>query len=140
MNLSTSQTRSSSCQCTTTLNGEQKETRKDVNTIHRQLQIMLAVIGLSWGLDQKRRGTELTLTNPADHGINHLQSNSGKRRTSEDKISISRESKLLQSIPVPSSNSRPFKRPMLLILHCQTMYCYRKDLSSTSTTSGTRMN
>ena len=30
----------------------------------------LAVIGPSWGLDQKRNGKELTLTNPTDHGIN----------------------------------------------------------------------
>ena len=47
-----SQKGSSSCQCTTTLRGEQKETKKDVNTTHRQLRIMLAdsfaVIGLSW--------------------------------------------------------------------------------------------
>ena len=52
----------------------EKEIKKDVNTIHRQLRIMLAnsiaVIGLSWSLDQKRNGTELTLTNPTDHGIN----------------------------------------------------------------------
>ena len=45
---------------------------KDVNTIHRQLRIILAnslaVIGLSWGLDQKRNGTEPTLTNPVDRG------------------------------------------------------------------------
>ena len=45
----------------------------NVNTIHRQLRIMLAnslaVIGLSWGLDQKKSGTELTLTNQMDHGI-----------------------------------------------------------------------
>ena len=34
--LSTSKRGSSSCQCTTTLIGEQKETKKDVNTIHRQ--------------------------------------------------------------------------------------------------------
>ena len=65
---------SSSCQCATTLNGEQKETQKDVNTIHRQLRIMLAdslaVIGLYWGLDQKKSGTELTLTDLTDHGIN----------------------------------------------------------------------
>ena len=72
MNLSTSKTGSSSCQCTTTLNGEQKETQKDVNTIHRHLRIVLvnslAVIGLSWGLDQKRNVTELTLANPTDLG------------------------------------------------------------------------
>ena len=40
----------------------QKETRNNVYTIHRQLQNMLAnslaVIGLSWGLDQKKNGTE----------------------------------------------------------------------------------
>ena len=66
-------TGSSSCQCTTTLNGEQKG-NKDVNTKNRQLRIILAdclaVIGLSWGLDQKRSGTELTLTDQTDHGIN----------------------------------------------------------------------
>ena len=42
VNVSTSQTGSPSCQCTTTLNGEQKETKKDVKTFHRQLRIMLA--------------------------------------------------------------------------------------------------
>ena len=45
----------------------------DVNTIHRQLRMMLAnslaVIGLSWGLDQKRSGTEPTLINETDPGI-----------------------------------------------------------------------
>ena len=65
MNLSTSKTASSSCKCTTTLNGKHKESKKGLNTIQRQLLIMLAcffvVIGLSWGLDQKRNGTELTL-------------------------------------------------------------------------------
>ena len=39
-----------------------------------------------------------------------------------------------------SSNSRTFRNLMQLILHCKTMCCHRKDLSSTSTTSGTRMN
>ena len=42
MNLSTSKTGSYSCQCTTTLHGEKKETKNNVNTIHRQLRIMLA--------------------------------------------------------------------------------------------------
>ena len=32
-----------------------------------------------------------------------------------------------------------FQETMLLILHCKTMYCYRKDLPSTSTTLGTRI-
>ena len=65
--------RISSCQCTTTLHGEKKEIQKDLNTIHRQLRNMLvnslAVIGLSWNLDQKRNGTEPTPTNPTDPGI-----------------------------------------------------------------------
>ena len=43
-----------------------------MNTIHRQLRLMLAsslaVIGVSWGLDQKRNGTELALTDPTDVG------------------------------------------------------------------------
>ena len=42
---------------------DENEIKKDVNTIHRQLRIMLvnffAGIGLSWSLDQKRNGTEL---------------------------------------------------------------------------------
>ena len=50
-----------------------KGIRKDVNTIHRQLRIMLvnsfAVIGLSWGPDLKRSGTERTPTNQTDPGI-----------------------------------------------------------------------
>ena len=45
-----------------TLHGEKKETQKDVNTIHRQLRIMLADscwdVGHFWDLDQKRNGTE----------------------------------------------------------------------------------
>ena len=58
--------------CTTTLHWEKKEIQKDVSAIHRQLRIMLAnslaVIGLSWGLGQKRNGTEPTPTNPTDPG------------------------------------------------------------------------
>ena len=73
VNLSSSKTGSSSCQCTTTLHGEKKETQKDVNATHRQLQNMLenslAVIGLSWSLDQKRNGTEPAQINPTDRGI-----------------------------------------------------------------------
>ena len=70
-----------SCQRVTTLYVETQKcvtssvnriTKKDVNTTHRQLRIMLAhslaVVGLSWGLDQKRNGTELTLLNPTDPG------------------------------------------------------------------------
>ena len=55
-----------------------------VNTIHRQLRIMLAnslaVIGLSWGLGQNflglgqnYSGTEPTLTNLMDHGVEWLK-------------------------------------------------------------------
>ena len=36
---------------------------------HNSQTNSLAVIGLSWCLDQKRNGTEHTLTNPTDHGI-----------------------------------------------------------------------
>ena len=50
--------------------GRKKEIQKDVNTIHRQVRNMLvdsrAVIGLSWGLDQKRKGTEPAPTNSTD--------------------------------------------------------------------------
>ena len=50
-----------------------KEMHKDVNTVHRQLRNMLvdshAVIGLCWGLEQKRNGAEPTPTNPTDPGI-----------------------------------------------------------------------
>ena len=64
MNLRISKTGSSSCQCTMTLYGKQKETKSNVNTIHRIMPAnCLAVIGLSWGLDQKKSGTEPTLTN-----------------------------------------------------------------------------
>ena len=51
----------------------QKETKNNVNKIHKQLRNMLAnslaVIGLSWRLDQKKNGTEPTLTNQMDPGI-----------------------------------------------------------------------
>ena len=50
----------------------ERKIQKGVNTIHRLLRVMLvnffAVIGLSWGTDQKRNGTELILTNPTDLG------------------------------------------------------------------------
>ena len=73
MNLSTSKTGSSSCQFTTTLNGKHNKTKNNVNISHRQLRIMLAnslaVIGLSWTMDQKKSGTEPTLTNQMDHEI-----------------------------------------------------------------------
>ena len=58
MHRSTSKRGSSSCECTTTLSGEKKETQKSVKKIHLRLRIILAdsraVIGLSWSLDQKK--------------------------------------------------------------------------------------
>ena len=54
----------------TTMHGMDKETKKDVNTIHGQLRNMLvnslAVIGLSCGLEQKRNGKEPTPKNQMD--------------------------------------------------------------------------
>ena len=51
-----------------------KRNRERREKKHTQLRIMLAdslaVIGLSWGLDQMRSGTELTVTDLMDHGIN----------------------------------------------------------------------
>ena len=51
---------------------EKKEIQKDANTMHRQLRNMLvtssAVVGLSWGLAQKRNCTEPTPINPTDPG------------------------------------------------------------------------
>ena len=72
VNLNTSTTGSSSCQCTMTLCGMQKEMMNYVKTIQRQLNSMLvdsfAVIGLSWGIDLKRSGAELTIKNQMDLG------------------------------------------------------------------------
>ena len=63
---------SSSCQCTTTLYDKKEEIQNDVNTIHRELRMMLAgslqVVGHSWDLGQKRNGTEPTLINPTESG------------------------------------------------------------------------
>ena len=68
-----SQAGSFSCQCLTTLYGMQKKMMNCVKTIQRQLKSMLvdslAVIGLSRGLDLKRSGTELTIANQMDLGI-----------------------------------------------------------------------
>ena len=73
VNLGTSKTGSSSCQCLTTPCGMEKETRHNVNTIRRQLRNMLAnslaVIRLSCGLDQKKNGTKPTPTNQKDPWI-----------------------------------------------------------------------
>ena len=52
--------------------GQKKEQEKEVNTIYRRLRILLAdflaLIGLSQGLDLKRSGTELAITNQMDLG------------------------------------------------------------------------
>ena len=51
---------------------ENREMQKDTNTIHRQLRNMLvnclAVIGLSWRLEQQRSCTELASLNPTEPG------------------------------------------------------------------------
>ena len=56
----------------------QKEMMKYVKTIQRQLNSMLvdslADIGLSQGLDLKRSGTELTITNQMDLAADKKQS------------------------------------------------------------------
>ena len=73
MNRGTSKVGSFSFQCTNKLFGMQKATKNNVNTNHRQLRNMLpnflAVIGLSWGLDHKKNGTEPKLKNQMEHGI-----------------------------------------------------------------------
>ena len=72
VNLSSSSTGSSSCQCTTTLCGEKKEIRKIVFKIPLQLRNTLAdslaVVGLSWDLDQKRNGMGPLLINQTEIG------------------------------------------------------------------------
>ena len=49
----------------------------------------------------------------------------------------------IQTVPINSctfEHSKDFQETMLLILRCKTMYYYRKDSPSTTSTSGTRMN
>ena len=76
VNLSNSKTGSSSCQCTTILCGEKKETQKNILRIMLRLRIMLADscsdVGHVWCLDQRRIGTELTLINQMETGIRLL--------------------------------------------------------------------
>ena len=73
VNQRTSQAGSSSCQCSATLYGMQKEMMKCVSIIQRQLKSMqkdfFAVICLPCGLDLKRSGTELTMANQMALGI-----------------------------------------------------------------------
>ena len=72
VNQRASQAGSSSCQYLTTLYGMQQEMMNCLWIIQRQLKSMLkdslAVIGLSWGLELKRSGTELTIANQMDLG------------------------------------------------------------------------
>ena len=76
VNRSTSKAGSSSCQCSTTLYAMQEEIKNNVNTIHRQLRNTLAnslaVIGLSWGPHQMKKGTEPVLTNQAEEMMENL--------------------------------------------------------------------
>ena len=73
---STSKAESFLCQCSTTLFFEKKKIKRNVKVMLTKLRIMLAdfvaVIGHSWDLDQKRSGTELTLTNLMVFGIQLL--------------------------------------------------------------------
>ena len=76
MNLSSSKIGSSSCQCTTTLYGENEETEKNVRQILLQLRLMFADsrsdVGHCWDLDQRRNGAELILKNQMEIGTRLL--------------------------------------------------------------------
>ena len=77
VNLSSSKEGSSSCQCSTTLYGENEETPKNVLRILLQLRIMLADscldVGHVWDLDQRGSGTELALINQTAIGTRLLK-------------------------------------------------------------------
>ena len=77
VNLSNSQDGSSSCQCTTRLYGEKKETKICVLRIPNSYQNMQensrTDIGRFSGLDQRRSGTELTRTNRMENWIVSLR-------------------------------------------------------------------
>ena len=77
VNQSSSMAGSSSCQCTATLHGKQKEMQRHVKIILVQLRMMLAdflaVIGHSWDPDQKRNDTELSLRSLMGSGIKQLK-------------------------------------------------------------------
>ena len=113
VNLSNSTTGSSSCQCTTTLYGEKKETQKSMFIILLQLRSThadyLVVVGLSWDLDQKRNGTEITVINQTETGTKLLNEwcstlrkqssdTSCHQRTGKRRIKKQREKKELQSL------------------------------------------
>ena len=74
--MNSSNTGSSSCSCTTTSYGENKETQKSVRTFQLKLRIMLADsrsdVGLFGDLDQRRKGTELALINQKEIGTKLL--------------------------------------------------------------------
>ena len=74
MNLSTSQTGSSSCQCRTIewrAKGNKERCEYNSLTVATCARRFFRghYMGLSWGLNQKRSGTELTPTDMTDHGI-----------------------------------------------------------------------
>ena len=66
MNLSSSKEGSSSCQCTTTLHGENEETQKNVRRILLQLRIMLADSCSDVGHFLDLDGTEFILSDKPD--------------------------------------------------------------------------
>ena len=73
MNRSTSKAGSSSCWCVNDIEWKAKGQKEQCEYNEKKLRIMLAnslaVIGLSWSVDEKKCGTEPTLTNQMDPGI-----------------------------------------------------------------------
>ena len=61
----------------------------------------------------------------------------GKRRGTEEEVSVLLEPLTLPNISVCLSNSRDIQEVLSLIPHCKTLYCCRMTSPSTSTTSGT---
>ena len=76
MNLSCSEKGSSSCQCTTTLYGENEETQKkcETNSVTDANYAPRFPFGRwsFWDLDQRRNGTELILINQMEIGTRLL--------------------------------------------------------------------
>ena len=61
----------STCQCTTTLHGEKKETKTCV--LRSPKEDLRTDIGSFLGLDKRRNGTELMRTNRMENGIVSLR-------------------------------------------------------------------
>ena len=72
--------------------------------------------------------------------LERLDVKTGQKRRSKEKSSILRESNLFRISYCTFEQFKDTLEALLLILPYKTMYCYRKDSPSTSTTSGTRMS